>query len=181
MTGCMTWIRRRLFTFSIKRRIRRFHFIVVQWTSKKCTKKLDAREATVVFMLKPIVFWRCRRGGWDFHISDFFFGTNSRGCYKNYKYITKTRRRKPANYINPDQRWNVRSGQRSLGFRVGHLSSLQCLNDWVHDLWALKLRRRIPSQFQLREYIRQVLPLNTILTREKWNWSVPSRDGLVLV
>ena len=53
--------------------------------------------------------------------------------------------------------------------RVGHLSSLQSLNDWVHDLRALKLRRRIPSQFQLREYLRQVLPLTTILTREKWN------------
>ena len=116
-------IRRRMFTFSIKRRIRRFHFIVVQSTSKKCTKKLDARAATVVFMLKPIVFWR--RGGSDFCIFTFtFFCTNSRGCYKNYKYITKTKRRKPANYVSPDQRWNVRSGQMSLGFRVGHLSSL---------------------------------------------------------
>ena len=175
MNGCMTWIRRRLFTFSIKRRIRRFHFIVVQWTSKKCTKKLDAREATVVFMLKPMVFdvVVVVVKIFTFQIL-IFFGTNLRGCYWNYKYITKTRRRKPANYINPDQRWNVRS-------RVGHLSSLQSLNDWVHDLWALKLRRRIPSQFQLREYLRQVLPLTTILTREKWNWSVPSRDGLVLV
>ena len=40
-------------------------------TPKKCTKKLiiiivyiiDARSATVVFMLKLIVFGRCRRGG----------------------------------------------------------------------------------------------------------------------
>ena len=53
----------------LKRRIRRFHFIVVQSTSKKCTKKLDASAATVVFMLKPVVFWR--RGGSDFHFSDF--------------------------------------------------------------------------------------------------------------
>ena len=73
----------------------------MQSTSKKCTKKLDARAATVVFMLKPIG----GRGGSDFYISDFdIFSTNSRGCYKNYKYITKKRRRKPANYINPDQR-----------------------------------------------------------------------------
>ena len=36
-------IRRRMFTFSIKRQIRRFHVVVVQWTSKKCTKKRDAR------------------------------------------------------------------------------------------------------------------------------------------
>ena len=63
----------------------------------------------------------------------------------------------------------MRSGQRSLGFRVGHLIKPPSLNDWVHDLRALKLRRRIPSQFQLREYLRQVLPLTTILTREKWN------------
>ena len=30
-------------TSSIKRRIGRFHVVVVQWTSKKCTKKRDAR------------------------------------------------------------------------------------------------------------------------------------------
>ena len=63
----------------------------------------------------------------------------------------------------------MRSGQRSLGFRAGDLIKLPSLNDWVHDLRALKLRRRIPSQFQFREHIGQVLPLPTILTREKWN------------
>ena len=41
----------------------------MQSASKKCTKKLDALAATVVFMLKPIVFRR--RGGSDFYISDF--------------------------------------------------------------------------------------------------------------
>ena len=35
-------IHRRLSTSSIKRCIRRFHVVVVQWTSKKRTKKLDA-------------------------------------------------------------------------------------------------------------------------------------------
>ena len=30
-------------TSSIKRQIKRFHVVVVQWTSKKCTKKRDAR------------------------------------------------------------------------------------------------------------------------------------------
>ena len=29
-------------TSSIKRQIRKFHVVVVQWTSKKCTKKRDA-------------------------------------------------------------------------------------------------------------------------------------------
>jgi len=32
-----------LSTSSIKREIRRFHVVVVQWTSKKCTKKRDSR------------------------------------------------------------------------------------------------------------------------------------------
>ena len=36
-------IRRRMSTSSIKRQIRRFHVVVVQWTSKKCIKKRDAR------------------------------------------------------------------------------------------------------------------------------------------
>ena len=36
-------IRRRMSTSSIKRQISRFHVVVVQWTSKKCTKKHDAR------------------------------------------------------------------------------------------------------------------------------------------
>ena len=34
---------RSMFTFSIKRRIGRFHVLAVQWTSEKCTKKRDAR------------------------------------------------------------------------------------------------------------------------------------------
>ena len=42
-------IRRRVFTFSIKRQIRRFHVVVVQWTSKKCTKKRDARATELLF------------------------------------------------------------------------------------------------------------------------------------
>ena len=33
-TSCMS-------TSSIKRQIRRFHVVVMQWTSKKCTKKRD--------------------------------------------------------------------------------------------------------------------------------------------
>ena len=36
-------IRRRMSTTSIKRQIKRFHVVVVQWTSKKCAKKRDAR------------------------------------------------------------------------------------------------------------------------------------------
>ena len=36
-------------TSSIKRQIRRFHVVVVQWTSKKCTKKRDARA--------ELLFW----------------------------------------------------------------------------------------------------------------------------
>ena len=36
-------IRRRMSTYSIKRQIKRFRVAVVQWTSKKCIKKRDAR------------------------------------------------------------------------------------------------------------------------------------------
>ena len=36
-------IRRRMLTSSIKRCIMKFYVVVVQWTSKKCTKKHDAR------------------------------------------------------------------------------------------------------------------------------------------
>jgi len=48
---------RRMSTSSIKRQTRRFHVVVVRWTSKKCTKKRDARA------FKPIVFFGSRRCG----------------------------------------------------------------------------------------------------------------------
>ena len=43
-------------TSYIKRRIGRFHVVFVQWTSNKCTKKLDAR-AELLFAHKPIFFF----------------------------------------------------------------------------------------------------------------------------
>ena len=56
-------IRRRMFTFSIKRQIRRFHVVFVQLTSKKCTKKRDARAELLFWsLIKPIVFWSRRCG-----------------------------------------------------------------------------------------------------------------------
>ena len=52
-----------MFTFSIKRQIRRFHVVVVQLTSKKCTKKRDAREELLFWsLIKPVVFWSRRCG-----------------------------------------------------------------------------------------------------------------------
>ena len=52
-----------MFMFSIKRSIRRFHVVVVQWTSKKCTKKRDARAELLFWsLIKPIVFWSRRCG-----------------------------------------------------------------------------------------------------------------------
>ena len=44
-----------MFTPCIKRRIRWFHVVVVQWRSKKCTKKRDARGAAGL-LIKPVVF-----------------------------------------------------------------------------------------------------------------------------
>ena len=49
-------IRRRVFTLSIKRQIRRFHVVVVQWTSKKCTKKRDARAELLFWSLNLLFF-----------------------------------------------------------------------------------------------------------------------------
>ena len=49
-------IRRRMATSSIKRQIRRFHVIVVQWTSKKCTKKRDARAELLFWSLNLLFF-----------------------------------------------------------------------------------------------------------------------------
>ena len=42
-----------MYTSSIKRQIRRFHVVVVQWTSKKCTKKRDARAELLFLSLNP--------------------------------------------------------------------------------------------------------------------------------
>ena len=55
-SGSKRWrkIRRRMSTSSIKRQIRRFHVVVVQWTSKKCTKKRDS--------LLELLFWSRRCG-----------------------------------------------------------------------------------------------------------------------
>ena len=46
---------RRMFTSPIKRRIR-FHVVVVQWTSKKCTKKYDTR-AELLFCSQNLFFF----------------------------------------------------------------------------------------------------------------------------
>ena len=52
-------------TSSIKRQIRRFHVVVVQWTSKKCTKKRDAR-AELLFCFAIAFLSCCRRRGRSF-------------------------------------------------------------------------------------------------------------------
>ena len=41
---------------SVKRSIRRFHVVVVQWTSKKCTKKHDARAELLFWSLNLLFF-----------------------------------------------------------------------------------------------------------------------------
>ena len=49
-------------TSSIKRQIRRFYAVVVQWTSKKCTKKRDARAELLFWSLNLWFFWSRRCG-----------------------------------------------------------------------------------------------------------------------
>ena len=53
---------RRMSTSSIKRQIRRFHVDVVPWTSKKCTKKRDARAELLFWSLNLLFFWSRRCG-----------------------------------------------------------------------------------------------------------------------
>ena len=48
--------RRSMITCSIKRQIRSFHVVVVQWTAKKCTKKRDASVELLFWSLNLIVF-----------------------------------------------------------------------------------------------------------------------------
>ena len=43
-------------TFSIKRQVRRFQVVVVKWTSKKCTKKRDARAELLFWSLNLLFF-----------------------------------------------------------------------------------------------------------------------------
>ena len=47
---------RNMFTSSIKRQIRRFHAVVAQWTSKKSTKKRDARAELLFWSLNVLFF-----------------------------------------------------------------------------------------------------------------------------
>ena len=49
-------------TSSLKREIRRFHVVVVQWTSKKCTKKRDARAELLFWYLNSLFFGSRRYG-----------------------------------------------------------------------------------------------------------------------
>ena len=41
---------------SIKRQIGSFHVVVVQWLSKKCTKKRDAHAELLFWSLNPLFF-----------------------------------------------------------------------------------------------------------------------------
>ena len=48
----------------VNRQIRRFHVVVVQWTSKKCTKRRDAPAELLFWLLNLLFFWSrrcCRR------------------------------------------------------------------------------------------------------------------------
>lgn len=58
------WIRRRVFSFTpIKRQIRSFHVVMVQWTLKKCAKKWDASSKLLVCPWNSIELLLRRRQG----------------------------------------------------------------------------------------------------------------------
>ena len=56
-------------TSSIKRQIRRFHVVVVLWTSKKCTKKSDHQT---YWFFEVVVVVIC--------LSSLIVSLNARGC-----------------------------------------------------------------------------------------------------
>ena len=45
-----------------KRQISKFHVVVVQWTSKRCIKKRDARAELLFWSLNLLFFWSRRCG-----------------------------------------------------------------------------------------------------------------------
>ena len=55
-------MRRSVCMSSINRQIRRFQVAVVQWTSKKCTSKRDARAERLFWSLNLLFFWSRRCG-----------------------------------------------------------------------------------------------------------------------
>ena len=57
-----SWILKDFIQASIKRQISRFHVVVVQWTSKKCTKKRDAGAELLFWSLNLLFSWSRRRG-----------------------------------------------------------------------------------------------------------------------
>ena len=57
-------IRCRMSTSSIKRQIGRFHVVVVQWTSKKCTNKHNAR-AELLFWSLSLLFFKVVVASWS--------------------------------------------------------------------------------------------------------------------
>ena len=75
-------------TSSIKRQIRKFHVVVVQWTSKKCTKKRDARAELLLWSLNLLFFWSRRCGRHRSCLSSLFsqsasgFGSSDEGPIK---------------------------------------------------------------------------------------------------
>ena len=57
-------IRCRMSTSSIKRQIGRFHVVVVQWTSKKCTNKRNA-PAELLFWSLSLLFFKVVVASWS--------------------------------------------------------------------------------------------------------------------
>ena len=62
-------------TSSTKRQIRRFHVVVMQWTSKKCTKKRHARAELLFWSLNLLYFWTRRCGRRRGRLSSLIFQT----------------------------------------------------------------------------------------------------------
>ena len=96
---------RRMCTSSIKRQIRRFHVVVVKWTSRKLTKKRDARAELLFWSLNLLFFWSRRCG-------------RRRSCLSSLMFRVVTLL---ANSAQPQQRQKRENNQNRISERAAHL------------------------------------------------------------
>ena len=99
-------IRRRMSTSSMKRPVRRFHVVVVQWTSKKCTKKRDARAELLFWSLNLLFFWSRRCGRRRSCLSSLIL-THISSWAAATRVLSRSKRDNPGNEVESGQRYKI--------------------------------------------------------------------------
>ena len=102
-------------TSFIKRQIRRFHVVVVQWTSKKCTKNRDARAELLFWSLNLLLFWSRRCGRRRSCLSSLMWG----GRQKIFLALR-------ASVWSKNKWWEARPPGPSLGSATSFTASFSC-------------------------------------------------------